>query len=437
LRRSAPYLLVLVGAACDSHLIVGLGESSAISGGGDAGAGSGGDAGAGGTANVNAGAPGAAGSQDSGGSQAAGGAAGDQAGGAGGDAGECEEPLVASGVSAGWQHACAITSDGVYCWGAGQAGQLGNSFTEDSATPVRVTSTRMFSHVQALDTTTCGVDTTATLWCWGSNYDGVLATGSAIGAPFPVEVLSNVMDFDGRAGNIVAITSGGQLYSWGSNSYGQLGLGPDSVGMTVDMVTEVSGVTAQGTAAGGHHNCVLIDGQAYCAGANDYTQLGQTGGALDTFEAVAGSVVFKGIEAAHEFTCGVTENSKVYCWGRNDPQILPEWPGAVAEPVQLGTQDEWAGLTLGFRHLCMMRDGRLFCLGGNEHGELGRSGGALSEPTEIEAGGLYSLVSAGRYFTCAIRAEDSVVVCFGNNEIGQLGRTGPDDYRPSVVCRKP
>ncbi len=46
------------------------------------------------------------------------------------------QPVV---IAAGRAHACAIyTSGQVYCWGAGDRGQLGNGSFESSAEPVRV-----------------------------------------------------------------------------------------------------------------------------------------------------------------------------------------------------------------------------------------------------------------------------------------------------------
>jgi len=47
-------------------------------------------------------------------------------------------PEVPSSIAVGATHACAIASDTLYCWGAGDRGQLGNGFTSESDTPVMV-----------------------------------------------------------------------------------------------------------------------------------------------------------------------------------------------------------------------------------------------------------------------------------------------------------
>jgi Regulator of chromosome condensation (RCC1) repeat len=60
-------------------------------------------------------------------------------------------------VSAGSNHTCGVTLDGVaYCWGKNSSGQLGNGTTTNSRTPVPVSGALSFATVSAGANHTCG-----------------------------------------------------------------------------------------------------------------------------------------------------------------------------------------------------------------------------------------------------------------------------------------
>lgn len=69
---------------------------------------------------------------------------------------------------------------------------------------------------------------------------------------------------------------GGDVFSWGSNSHGQLGLGKDvSRQLTPVLVCALNGVAVTQISAGGTHTLFLtLPGLVYCCGANKCGQLG-------------------------------------------------------------------------------------------------------------------------------------------------------------------
>ena len=80
-------------------------------------------------------------------------------------------------------------------------------------------------------------------------------------------------------------------------------------------------------------------------------------------------------------------------------------------------------VSLGALHACMLsRDGRAFCWGANESGQVGTN--ALDEPRPVRVAGLgdvrFSRVSAGSKESCALTVE-GLAYCWGNNDHGQLG----------------
>ena len=69
--------------------------------------------------------------------------------------------------------------------------------------------------------------------------------------------------------------------------------------------------------AGGSHTCgIAADSSAYCWGANDKGQLGDsTTTDRTTPAAVTGGLKFTRLSAGRQHTCGVATDDRAYCWG--------------------------------------------------------------------------------------------------------------------------
>ena len=120
-------------------------------------------------------------------------------------------------------HACALKLDGgAYCWGLGQDGQLGVAVARDcpewsgpnppqawacSGFPVAVVCPSgpcQFTDISAGNSHTCAVDTSGDAWCWGSNTYGELGIGlpsmTARGSDTPLRVATTQKFRSIRAG---------------------------------------------------------------------------------------------------------------------------------------------------------------------------------------------------------------------------------------------
>jgi len=87
--------------------------------------------------------------------------------------------LEFAAVACGAAHTCAIDTEGdIYCWGDNDDGQLGNGGASGiNSTPTLVILTGEHTWMQIASggpdgNTTCAIDDTGELWCWGSNANG-------------------------------------------------------------------------------------------------------------------------------------------------------------------------------------------------------------------------------------------------------------------------
>ena len=148
-------------------------------------------------------------------------------------------------ISGGNDYGLVLCQDGgVLTWGKGNLGQLGNGTnTAAQRTPVPVTLPSGIKflqadagsgrHALALD---CGGD----VWAWGSNSDGQLGIATGTSSNVPVKVrgigctgqLSNVAYVSGGDAESFAILDNGlgEVISWGQNDKNQLGRGPIATG---------------------------------------------------------------------------------------------------------------------------------------------------------------------------------------------------------------
>lgn len=133
-------------------------------------------------------------------------------------------------VSCGGEHVGAIKTDGtLWMWGRNQNSQLGTADITDRSSPVQTITGGVWSKVSASSGThTVGIKQDGTLWTWGSNSSGELGTGDNTTKVSPVQTVSGGTNwrnvFAGNA-HTAAIKTDGTLWAWGSNTYGQLGDG--------------------------------------------------------------------------------------------------------------------------------------------------------------------------------------------------------------------
>jgi alpha-tubulin suppressor-like RCC1 family protein len=139
-------------------------------------------------------------------------------------------------ASGGWEHTVALTSDGlVYTWGAGENYQLGNGATTNSSVPVAVATDGVLSGktivaIAAGEYHCLAVSSEGQVYSWGPNSNGELGNGTSTPSSVPVAVSTDgalsgktVVSVRGTYDSSVALTDDGQVFSWGYNGNGELG----------------------------------------------------------------------------------------------------------------------------------------------------------------------------------------------------------------------
>jgi alpha-tubulin suppressor-like RCC1 family protein len=139
-------------------------------------------------------------------------------------------------------------------WGQNPYGLLGG--TERGAKHVRETPTAVEGLSGATAIAACrnagaALKADGSLWMWGSDEEGVMATGTITlsgqnGKEYYVPRRVNIQDVSAIAcgdKHMLALRKDGTVWSWGKNRYGQLGLGDAERRGTPTHVTALTGVT--------------------------------------------------------------------------------------------------------------------------------------------------------------------------------------------------
>jgi alpha-tubulin suppressor-like RCC1 family protein len=229
------------------------------------------------------------------------------------------------------------------------------------------------------------------------------------------------------------ITSDGDGWCWGINTFGQLG--DESVRTSEVPVRVAGGLKFLSISTSLRHTCgITTDRRAWCWGENlvipdtsTTTHLPGGGIAVSVqlfggrYErrptAVAATMRFNAIAAADRYVCALAVDDTVWCWGGNDDGQLGDGTKIDrALPVRVVGEQRFKRLatSIASRHSCAIAiDGGAYCWGFNAEGQLGDGSTTESpRPVAVKGGLKFVSISAGRGHTCAVTVDDAVW-CWG------------------------
>eukprot|EP00798_Chlamydomonas_sp_ICE-L_P002606 gene2606-biopygen12212 len=264
----------------------------------------------------------------------------------------------------------------------------------------------------------------------------------------PQRVLENTVStylFTGAAQDHSAYVRNGELYMYGRNDYGQLGLGHTS---NIAVPTKVPGITNAALVACGERFtlCVRTDGTAISTGQNTNGQLG-IGSTVTTsnFSIVAGVSNAIAVDAGYTHAMYMTSNGIVVSAGSDAngqlgrgassanvvinanivPMLMPDGSNVYARAISAG----------GYHSAVLLNNGSAYLCGKNDQGQCGASPTLVPQANSL---GIISTLSnvidvaCGHEHTLFTRY-DGQVLGFGRNDRGQLGQGNKTSPVTSVV----
>jgi alpha-tubulin suppressor-like RCC1 family protein len=340
-------------------------------------------------------------------------------------------------VSTGISHTVAIRGDGtLWSWGGTYIKEhwiqtqsvLGDGNTNGySTTPVQEsTHSTEWVDVQAGANFTVALKSNGEIWTWGDNSYGQLGNGTYVDSLVPIKVPILYRDWKKISAfgpHVLALRSNGELWAWGKNDLGELGIGnntnqssPLRVGSSSDWIDVMSG---------GHHSLALkANGEIWAWGFNYYGQIGD-GTRTSRNTPVLVSAGWAKLSRTWWYSSALQTNGTLWSWGSNGFGTLGDGTTIYrSSPVQEVTQNsDWSYLCGGCIHNAVIKNNNtLWSWGFNRSGTLGdgTTTDRSSPVQESTQSSDWEIVSGGWLYTVALK-NDGTLWAWGENDRGQLG----------------
>ena len=323
----------------------------------------------------------------------------------------------------------------LWMWGTNNSGVLGqNEFSapvyRGYSSPVQVGTEgnwNKLSSSQGASKTMSAIKTNGELWSWGYNLSGDLGLNDTVNRSSPVQVGTETTwdDLTESSG----LKTDGTLWVWGWNSFGQLGVGDRTARSSPTQIpgtTWAAAVDIGGNASG---HGVKTDGTMWTWGYNGYGILGlnQAAGTYYSSPVQIPGTTWERVTVNLYTTTGVKSDGTIWRWGYNGYGELGLNDTVLqSSPCQVGTDTTWGTgefkLASGQRDVVAIKtDGTLWAWGSNEMGQGGSNTSTdQSSPTQIGSGTDWDKVRMATMAVFALKT-DGTLWAWGSNWAGTLG----------------
>ena len=261
-------------------------------------------------------------------------------------------------IACGGNHSLMLTLTGeMFSWGFGEVGQLGLGKDKKVAIkPIRINleGDRLVSKIYAgYANSMCIIQKTNEVLIWGDGSKGQLCSDKkSSDIPIVIDDLNGRGIYKGTLGynNAACITKDGKLYVWGSNDTHKLGIDSHNDYEAIPrMIESLSGVVK--VSLGFQHSAaILMNEDLYTWGHNFYGQLG-LGDTLTRDEPKKvefNDLKFTKVKCSYSHTLALEKKGLVYVWGKggvnlselgknkNSPDIIEEMKQYKIASIKVG-----------------------------------------------------------------------------------------------------
>ncbi|XP_004701437.1 probable E3 ubiquitin-protein ligase HERC4 [Echinops telfairi] len=304
-------------------------------------------------------------------------------------------------VGCGLRHTVFVLDDGtVYTCGCNDLGQLGHEKSRKKPEQVVALDAQNIVAVSCGEAHTLALNDKGQVYAWGLDSDGqlgLLGSEDCTRVPRNIKSLSDIQIVQVACGyyHSLALSKASEVFSWGQNKYGQLGLGLDCKKQaSPQLIKSLLGIPFMQVAAGGAHSFVLtLSGAIFGWGRNKFGQLGLN-----------------------------DENDRYV------PNLLKSLRSQKIVYICCG-EDHTAALT---------KEGGVFTFGAGGYGQLGHNSTSHEiNPRKVFElmGSIVTQIACGRQHTSAFVPSSGRIYSFGLGGNGQLG-TGSTSNRKSPFTVK-
>lgn len=302
---------------------------------------------------------------------------------------------------------------------------------------------------------TLAVDKDKNVWAFGAHDKGQLGQGEGAEKialnPIQIAILSNISKIAAGKDHAIAIDNDGQVWVWGTNDHGQLGLGDRVQRSTPTLIEGFSGAIQ--AAAGWFHTLVLdANGDVWAFGHNKLGALGNPYDSADqrTLQRVKGLQNIIQIAAGANHSVALDVNGDVWTFGQNDLGQLGHKTikaKKLVQPTQVKDLHGIAKIAAGaMQTFAIGEDGQVFGFGNNTEYQLGilstkrdptttNRYEVVRSPKSIPGLSGITQITTNLSHTIALNQEGQILA-FGKSCTGILGLgNNVDDYQktPALI----